>query len=171
MCADQSQLRWYRLAWRPKQLRAGTHEDERTASARTLAEKATAVAELQRKVESGYQELNAERRALGALEEGLQRQVRSLEAIRVESQKLQGELSSLRRRAQEQLAENSQLSGQLALRRQARAEGQTQVALLQAAVQGRAGHDCSKSAELEEQLQACKIRIRSLLEEREMLCG
>ncbi|CAE8650370.1 unnamed protein product [Polarella glacialis] len=168
-------LRWCRQAWRPHCIlpvsegtAAGGHSSAAEAvdaQRRAAAASAAAlVAEMQRKAETGYRELNAERRSAGALEQGLQRQGDSLRAIQEESGRVKKDLEALKREAQERVAENGRLSAELARRRTDRAQGLTQAALLASAV-GR----LSEGNRPEEELKAMRLQIAALVEENETL--
>eukprot|EP00913_Durusdinium_trenchii_P003675 g3402.t1 len=122
--------------------------------------------ELQQRLESGFQELNGQRRSADGLERSLERQRQSLEAIRGENARLQAQVSDVRQRCQEQVAKNASLSGDLAAKLQARAEAHTQVALLRAAL-APAGSDAAAS--LEEEIKICRAQIRQVLEQNEAL--
>jgi len=94
-------LRRLRQAWRPQRLPAEAGAGGRkaepahqpSASANDLV---ASVADLQQQVEEGYSALNRERRAHGALEEGLRRQGESVAAITAECNRLREHLRQAR---------------------------------------------------------------------------
>ncbi|CAK9092945.1 unnamed protein product [Durusdinium trenchii] len=164
-------LRWLRQQWRPKlQLSPESRELLVSRAAelekQALAQEARELQELQQRLESGFQELNGQRRSADGLERSLERQRQSLEAIRGENARLQAQVSDVRQRCQEQVAKNASLSGDLAAKLQARAEAHTQVALLRAAL-APAGSDAAAS--LEEEIKICRAQIRQVLEQNEAL--
>merc|ERR1719161_2160711 len=108
-------IRWVHQAWRPRCLPLPEAIEGSNPSDSLLDEGAvhssqkdpTAdIAELQRRVEQVYSELNAERRSKGALEDGLRRQSESVEAIVKESANLQAQLDAVQREVQEHVTEN-----------------------------------------------------------------
>jgi len=177
--------RWLRQQWRPRSLLPaagagdgpGGAEAEAAAAAQRTSELLGEVSELQQRLDRGYSELNAERRAQGALAEGLRRQEGSVGAISAESARLRERLAEVRREVQERVTENGQLSLRLGQRRQTQASGFTQAAILANAVGQLAGEDrggpASASAPASgralAELAACRLQIAALAEQREAL--
>ncbi|CAJ1443665.1 unnamed protein product [Effrenium voratum] len=82
-----------------------------------LAQETQRLAELQRRLENGYQDLNARRRNSDALEQGMERQHKALQAIQAESASMSRQLSTLRAECQEQASKNAGLSAEIAQHR------------------------------------------------------
>ena len=95
-------LRRLRQAWRPQRLPAeaggtgGRKVGEAAHQPPTANDLVASVADLQQQVEEGYSALNRERRAQGALEEGLRRQGESVAAITAECDRLREHLRQAR---------------------------------------------------------------------------
>eukprot|EP00445_Apocalathium_hangoei_P028786 CAMPEP_0203913406 /NCGR_PEP_ID=MMETSP0359-20131031/54410_1 /ASSEMBLY_ACC=CAM_ASM_000338 /TAXON_ID=268821 /ORGANISM="Scrippsiella Hangoei, Strain SHTV-5" /LENGTH=483 /DNA_ID=CAMNT_0050839545 /DNA_START=42 /DNA_END=1490 /DNA_ORIENTATION=- len=185
---EDSNPRWLRQTWRPLYLPAhevqgDAGEEEQAAGASAAASRTSELealaSELQQRVERGYRELNAARRALSADAEGLRRQGASASAIAEEVGALRAQLEEKQRKVSAQIAENGALSLQLGLERQTLADSLTQAALLASAVSrisggnGRPGDGSAEArstvAALEEELQACRLQIAALLDESEAL--
>lgn len=184
--ADAMDLRWVRQAWRPLRLPTAvagvggiSGETEADVRARRTAELATEVSELQQRLEKGYRDLNAERRAEGNLEEGLRRQGDSMAAIAAEGASLRAQLDEVRGEVQRRIVENGQLAKRLSLHRQSQASGLTQAAVLAGALNQLSGSSASTntdgSAQVGEAVQAanelatCRAQIKALIEENETL--
>lgn len=183
---DALALRWVRHSWRPQSLAppadqagAGLCKDGAEAggvplaAARRSSEMMNDVAEMQLRLESGYSELNAERRSQGALAEGLRRQGESVAAIAAESAQLRAQLERVRQEVQDRVADNGRLSVQLGLQRQSQASGLTQAALLASAVSRLdappAAPAGAGAAEALEELVLHRVQIAALVEENELL--
>mmetsp|Transcript_27750 Transcript_27750/g.60679 ORF Transcript_27750/g.60679 Transcript_27750/m.60679 type:complete len:256 (+) Transcript_27750:17-784(+) len=168
------QLRWVRQAWRmpcPKALSGPEEGQGRGRSADLMAD----VAELQRQTESAFGALNAERRAHGALTEGLRRQGESAAAIAAEGRRLREQLGEMRREAQERATENARLSERLSRRRESHAKSLTQAALLAHAVVHLSPSDATSdeakpgNTEAESELAQYRLQIAALVQERALL--
>eukprot|EP00435_Cladocopium_sp_Y103_P010393 s2285_g2.t1 len=125
--------------------------------------------EMQMTLETGYQELNQQRRSMDSLRQGVERQQKSLEAIQAENARLKGEVLELRQKCQAQVAQNATLSQGIAQRRQARADGNTQAALLQAVLKPQMEGTNDELARMETELKICRAQISSVLQENEAL--
>lgn len=199
---DAEDARWVRQAWRPRSLAAaaggaapGTGGDDGTgvaghlapaaasaaAPAAQSAELLTQISGLQQRVEQGYRELNAERRAQGALEAGLRRQGESIAAIVAECESLRGQLERVQREVQERVAENGRLAAQLGSKRRSLASSLSQAAVLASAVSkigptclggvsdGALGGPVVVGSSACDELVSCRMQIAALLEENGML--
>lgn len=172
-------LRRLRQAWRPQRLPAeaggagGGKVGEPAHQPPTANDLVATVADLQQQVEEGYSALNRERRAQGALEEGLRRQGESVAAITAECDRLREHLRQVRDETQERTAENGRLGQQLGSARSSRASEQTQAAVLAKVIgklvgdQTRAGGSSASAALVE--LAACRVQITTLVQENEAL--
>ncbi|CAL1162608.1 unnamed protein product [Cladocopium goreaui] len=121
-----------------------------------LLQETTQLHEMQLTLETGYQELNKQRRSMDSLRQGVERQQKSLEAIQAENSRLKGEVLELRQKCQVQVAQNATLSQGIAQRRQARADGNTQAALLQAVLKQEGTND--ELARMETELKICRAQ-------------
>eukprot|EP00929_Paragymnodinium_shiwhaense_P080590 TRINITY_DN42033_c0_g1_i3.p1 TRINITY_DN42033_c0_g1~~TRINITY_DN42033_c0_g1_i3.p1 ORF type:complete len:588 (-),score=144.93 TRINITY_DN42033_c0_g1_i3:23-1729(-) len=131
---EPTQVRWLRQSWHPRQQPRA--KDGAASSAQQLSGDAllAIVAELQHKVETSFKELNAERRAQAALEEGLKRQADSLGTIKAEVESSQSQLATLRQDVQEKTATNGEMRAKVLRRRQSQAQTLSQAAVLIGAV-------------------------------------
>lgn len=197
---EEGAARWLRQTWRPLRLAAPSRkggpsgatadcwaegaggDDEEDETNTRVAELLNRIGELQLRVERGYSELNATRRAQHADSEGLRRQGDSCAAIAAECASLREQLVEAKKEVQDRSAENGGLSVQLGLRRASVASSLTQAALLASAVRkiGSGGASAITAAvraplavpqpspSLQE-LEACRLHITALVEENEEL--
>lgn len=117
--------RWVRQTWRPLSL---TPADGRAAAPGQDAQRAPAsapapelmaqISEVQQRVERGYRELNAERRAHAADVEGLRRQAESAAALGLECDHLRRQLAEAQGEVRARTAANGQLRRELGVQRQ-----------------------------------------------------
>jgi len=175
--AETSELRWIRKAWLPQKALSGANSTSaqkgiRRSPAETQQYQATLLSEIsdmQQKMEQGYSELNAERRAQGALAEGLRRQGESLAAITDECSRLKQELSTVQKEVQDRIVENQRLSHDLGALRQSHASGLTQAALLESTIRQLENTEAKDGAKISQDLAMCRSLIASLVEENEFL--
>lgn len=190
------ELRHLRQTWRPYRFGpsltgsgAGASSGSgMSPSSRSRAESSTVtksqllaeVADLQRHVERGYRELNAERRCYAGLEGGLKRQGESVTVIVQEIANLRAEIAEVQNCVQERVAENRGLSLRLGLEREHQAHSNSQAAVLASAISplcelsppvDLTGGGNGSAASVSEELAVCRARITALVADNDRLEG
>lgn len=170
---DPLDSRWLRQRFRPTCLTCAVPAvtpRETAADPRRIADLKREVGELQQRAEWGYREVNAERRNIGALKEGLRKQGESVSAIDAEGSRLRAQLEALRSKMRAQAGENVQLRQRLSLTQQDRANTRTQAAVLASALDQLAAPpaptlDGLAGGSARRELELCRAQIATVIAE------